>query len=428
MAQELYELTARETMRRVANEELTVEALVRSTLDHIAEVEPAVGAWHHLDEAKAIADAQALDQSNARGPLRGMLVGVKDVIETVEMPTTYGSLAYAGFRPPYDAVVVAQFRYAQGLLLGKTVSTEFAASAPGKTRNPFNGEHTPGGSSSGSAAAVGAKMVQVALGTQTAGSTIRPAAFCGVVAYKPTYDIIERTGTKTLAGSFDTIGVMGKDVRDVAFFTSVVGGRPKLAVGDDLPTPKISLYRSEAWPLAQPEAETALQRAITALAKKGVDVPEIPLMKGFDELLRIHKEMMDWEVLRALFYEHRFIPDKIHPVSLEMFESRVPETSPEIYDKACKEAYEARANIDQLFGDADVLLTPPAPGEAPVGLAKTGDASFNRGWTMLRAPCVTIPAGFGPTGLPIGVQVVGRPGDDARTLAAAAYLEAALAA
>jgi len=424
---ELFELTARETIKRVADRELTVEALVRSTLEHIAEVEPQVGAWQHLDENRAVALAVDLDRSNVGGPLRGMLMGVKDVIDTADMPTTYGSKAYAGNRPAYDAAVVAQSRYAEALVLGKTVSTEFAASAPGKTRNPFNPDHTPGGSSSGSAAAVAARMAQIALGTQTAGSTIRPAAFCGVVAYKPTYDVIERTGTKTLAGSFDTIGVIARDVRDAAFYTSIVAGRPKLAVGEAPDAPKIALYRSEAWPLAQPEAEKALRRAIAALGKQGVDVPEIPLMEGFDQLLTIHEAIMDWEVLRALFYEHRYLPDVIHAKSLEMFETRLPKATPERYDEACAQAMKARAEVDTLFGAYDVLLTPPAPGEAPPGLEKTGDASFNRGWTMLRAPCVTVPAGAGPTGLPVGVQVVGRPGDDARTLAAAAFVEAALA-
>ncbi len=426
--QELYELTARETIRRVAKEELTVEALVRSYLEHIAEVDPPIGAWQHLDEAQAIAAAKALDASTAKGPLKGMLMGVKDVIATVDMPTTFGSAAYADFRPPYDAVVVAQTRYADGLILGKTVSTEFAAAGPGKTRNPFDPERTPGGSSSGSAAAVGSNQVQIALGTQTAGSTIRPASFCGAVAYKPTYDLIERTGTKTLATSFDTIGVMGKDVRDVAYFTSVVGGRPKLVVDDEPFTPKVMLYRSEAWHLAQPEADTALQRAVAALGKRGVDVPEVPLMSGFDDLLEIHSGMMDWETLRALFYEHRYLPDRIQPKSLDMFESRLPKTTPEIYDASVKRAQKARANIEALFGEHDVLITPPSPGEAPLGLGATGDASFNRGWTMLYAPCVTVPAGVGPNGLPIGVQVVGRPGDDARTLAAAAFLEDALKA
>ena len=424
---ELFELSARETIRRVANGELSVETLVRSHLDHIAEVDPPVGAWEYLDGEQALASARALDASPPGGPLRGMLVGVKDVISTADMPTTYGSKAYAGNQPPFDAVVVAQLRAAQGLVLGKTVSTEFAAAAPGKTRNPYNGEHTPGGSSSGSAAAVAARMVQVALGTQTAGSTIRPAAFCGIVAYKPTYDLIERTGTKTLAGSFDTIGVMARDVRDAAFFTAVVGGRPKLAVPDEVAAPKISLYRSEAWPLAKPEAEEALQRAITALGKRGVAVPEIPLMEGYDRLLEIHMGMMDWEMLRALFYEHHVLADRIHPRSMETFTTRSEKASVEIYDQACADAYKARAEIDKLFGDNDVLLTPPAPGEAPPGLEKTGDASFNRGWTMLHAPCVTVPAGFGPTGLPVGVQIVGRPGQDAKTLAAAAFVEAALA-
>jgi Asp-tRNA(Asn)/Glu-tRNA(Gln) amidotransferase A subunit family amidase len=271
-------------------------------------------------------------------------------------------------------------------------------------------------------------MVQVALGTQTAGSTIRPAAFCGAAAYKPTYDLIERTGVKTLAGSFDTVGVMAKDVRDLAFFTAAVGRRPSLTVPDEPAAPRVALYRSEAWPLAQPEAETALLRAIAALGARGVDVPEIALKPGFDQMLEIHGAIMAWEMPRALVYEHRYLADRIHPRTLEMLEASASAASPELYDEALSRAAWTRANIDLLFGDADVLLTPSSAGEAPAGLDSTGDASFNRAWTMLRAPCVTVPAGFGPTGLPVGVQLVGRPGDDARTLAAAAFLEDALRA
>ncbi|WP_157219569.1 amidase [Flavisphingomonas formosensis] len=426
--QKLLELTACETIARVAKGDLTVETLTRTYLDHIAVVEPDIEAWQHLDPDHAIMMAKAIDAAPDVGPLKGMLVGVKDVIDTVDMPTTYGSKAYVGHRPRSDAAVVAQFRKAGALLLGKTVSTEFAAAAPGKTRNPFDLARTPGGSSSGSAAAIGGGMVQVALGTQTAGSTIRPASFCGVVAYKPTYDVIERTGTKPLANSFDTIGVMAKDVRDVALFTSVVGGRPRLTIPDALSTPKVILYRSEAWPVAQPEAEIALQRAIAALSTKGVCVTEKPLVNGFDRLLQTFAMVMEWEVSRALYYEYRFLPDKLHPRSIEMIEACLRTATPERYDDGVKRIAWARANIDLLFGDADVLITPPSPGEAPLGLEKTGDASFNCMWSMLHAPCVTVPAGLGPNNMPIGVQVIGRPGEDARTLSAAAFLEDALKA
>ena len=423
---ELYELSAREAVAGVANGDLTVEAITRSYLDRAAAIEGDVGAWHHLDPDAAIATAQAVDAGPA-GPMKGALIGVKDVICTADMPTTFGSKAYEGFRPPYDAACVTMAKAAGAMVLGKTVSTEFAAMSPGKTRNPFNPDHTPGGSSSGSAAAVGAKLVPIALGTQTAGSTIRPAAFCNAVGYKPSYDLIDTTGTKTLAACFDTIGVIARDVRDAAFYTAHVTGKPELEPDAAPPAPKVALYRTECWHLALPEAQEALDRAIAALAAKGVGVTEIPLMPGFDNLLDIHERMMDWGMTTGLSYERLFIPDRISPVSREMLETRAANASAAKFAEAEAEAIAARANIGALFGDYDVILTPPATGEAPKGLERTGDASFNRGWTMLHLPCITVPAGTGPTGLPVGVQLVARKEDDARLLSAAAFLEAALA-
>ena len=425
---ELYRLKAREAVRGIAAGSFTVEALVRSHLDRIAEIEPSVEAWQHLDPERAIALAQSLDHGAHAGPLRGALVGVKDVIDTSDMPTTYGSAAYSGYRPPCDAACVALSRAAGALILGKTVSTEFAGAAPGKTRNPHNGAHTPGGSSSGSAAAVAAFMVPLAFGTQTAGSLIRPASYCGIVGYKPTYGTIERAGVKTLAGSLDTVGIMARDVRDAAFFAAAVSGRPLLALANEVPVPRIGLYRSECWDLAKPATVAALDRAIAALGKRGVTVEDIPLMPGYDKLIEIHDGLMRWDMLRGLAFERLFRAEKLAPKTHELLRTREAIASPEIYDQSQIRAQAARANLNQLFGDYDVLLTPSVPDEAPLGLDSTGDASFNRGWTMLHVPCVQVPTGLGPGGLPIGVQIVGRIGEDSRTLAAAAYLEAALAA
>ncbi len=424
---ELYELKAREAVEGIAAGRFTCEALVRSYLDRIADVEATVGAWQHLDTDYALAQAKSLDGGAATGPLLGALVGVKDVIDTSDMPTTYGSAAYVGHVPPYDATCVALSRAAGALILGKTVSTEFAGMSPGKTRNPHNGAHTPGGSSSGSAAAVAARMVPLAFGTQTAGSVLRPASYCGVVGYKPTYGVIERTGVKTLAGSLDTVGIMAGDVRDAAFFAAAVSGRPGLAVADEIPKPRVGLYRSECWHLAGPATAAALDRAVAALAKRGVTVVEIPLVPGYDELLDIHDGVMGWDMIRGLAFERLFRADKLAPKTHEMFRLREGAT-PEIYDAAQIRAHAARAGLDRLFGEYDVLLTPSAPGEAPEGLDSTGDASFNRGWTMLHVPCVSVPAGTGPAGLTVGVQIVGRIGEDAKTLAAASFVEDALAA
>jgi Asp-tRNA(Asn)/Glu-tRNA(Gln) amidotransferase A subunit family amidase len=420
-------LSARDAAARIAAGTLTAEALVRSCLRRIEALEPSIGAWKFLDRDAALAEALQRDRSGANGALRGVPVGVKDNIDTADMPTGYGSAAYEGFRPAADAACVALLRAAGAIALGKTVSTEFAAVAPGKTRNPHNPAHTPGGSSSGSAAAVATGMVPLALGTQTAGSVIRPASFCGVVGYKPSFGTIERTGVKTLAGSLDTVGVIARDVRDAAFFTSVVAGRPTLAVPADLPTPRIGLFRTEAWERAEPSVAAALERTVAALGRRGMEVSEAPSPPGYDDLLPTHDAIMAWDMVHALAFEHRCRADRLAAKTLEFLNARSLVTV-EAYDQAQAKALALRAGLDRLFGDCDVLLTPAAPGEAPEGLSSTGDASFNRGWTLLHVPCITVPAGTGPKGLPIGVQLVGRIGDDARALAAAAAVEAALAA
>jgi len=413
------------SLRQIAAGALTAEAAVRACLERIGELEPAVLAWQFLDPEAAIAQARALDRGPSRGVLHGVPVGVKDVIETVDMPTTYGSPLYAGHRPANDAVCVAIARAKGGVMLGKTVSTEFAFTSPGKTRNPHASGHTPGGSSSGSAAAVAAGMVPVAFGTQTAGSIIRPASFCGIVGYKPSFGLIERHGVKTLATSFDTVGVLARDVADAAFFVAAVADRPALAEVAPLSRMRVGLYRTPVWDLAEPATVAALDQAVAALGRSGAVVVDVAPAAA--DHLALHEAVMDWDVLHAFSYERLFRLDRLTETTrqqIAVLESRV---SLAAYEAACAGMAEARAALPALFGDCDVLLTPAAPGEAPAGLASTGDAVFNRGWTMLHVPCVTVPAGVGPGGLPVGVQVVGRIGDDGRTLAAAAALEGALA-
>lgn len=416
--------TARAAVAGVAGGRWSVETVVRGHLDRILEVEPTVRAWQHLDPTAAIESARALDRARSAGAMKGALLGVKDVICTADMPTTFGSAAYAGYRPPYDAACVALARQEGALVLGKSVTTEFAYATPGKTRNPYNTAHTPGGSSSGSAAAVAARMVPIALGTQTGGSIIRPAAFCGVVGYKPTYDFIDKTGVKTLAGCFDTVGIIACDVRDAAFCAAHVALRPELEPGNTPALSRIGVYRSEAWPNALPEAQTALDRAINAL---GGNIGEISHAEGFDGLLDLHQRMMDWAMTTALHYERVTLRDRIAPRSRADFEASAAKASAATFDAAEANAWKVRARMDNLFGAHDLLLTPPATGEAPIGLESTGDASFNKIWSLLHLPCVTIPAGVGPGNLPIGVQLIARRKDDARLLAAAAWLEAALA-
>lgn len=412
--------TARAAVVGVAEGRYSVETVARTYLERIAELEPSVGAWAFIDSEAVIQAARRLDRAASVGAMKGALIGVKDLMSTADMPTAFGSAAYQGYQPAYDAACVALARHSGSLVVGKTVTTEFAYGTPGKTRNPHNLAHTPGGSSSGSAAAVAAAMVPIALGTQTGGSIIRPAAYCGVVGYKPTYDLIDKTGVKPLAVSFDTVGVISGDVRDAAFYTAHVTSRPELEPGDAPVMSRIGLYRSEAWPNALAEAQIALDRAIEVL---GGAIEEIPRAKSFEGVLDLYKRMKEWEMTTALAYERVSIPDRIHPRSRADFEAIAERASAAIFDAAQSEACRVRAKIEELFGQYDLLLTPPATGEAPKGLEMTGNASFNQIWSFLHLPCITIPAGLGPTGLPIGVQLVARRGEDARLLAAAAFLE-----
>jgi Asp-tRNA(Asn)/Glu-tRNA(Gln) amidotransferase A subunit family amidase len=424
---DLAALSAREAAARIAGGSLTAEALTRACLDRIGEREAITGAWHYLDPDRAIAEARQRDRAPRGGPLHGVPIGVKDVMDTHDMPTSYGSPIYRDHRPACDAACVALARAAGAVVIGKTVTTEFATFSPGKTTNPHNPAHTPGGSSSGSAAAVADRMVPLAFGTQTAGSVIRPASFCGVVGYKPSFGTIARAGVKPLSDSLDTVGIMARDVADAAFFAAALSDRPALRLDGEIATPRIAFYRTPEWPHAEPAAIAALEHAVARLARAGAATGEVTAPPEHTGLVEAQKIVMDYETARSLAFEHL---TRSHDLSANLRE-RIAiglAHSAETYDAARCDIARARASLPALFGDFDVLLVPAAPGEAPKGLDRTGDPVFSRGWTILHLPCVTIPAGRGPAGLPIGVQLVGRAGDDARTLRAAAFLERILGA
>ncbi|HZS81501.1 MAG TPA: amidase [Stellaceae bacterium] len=418
-------LSARNAAARIAAGSLSSEELTRICLDRIAEREAVVGAWIHLDPERALAEARRRDRAGS-GPLRGLPIGVKDVMDTHDMPTAYGSPIYAGHRPAADAACVALARAAGAVALGKTVTTEFANAHPGKTANPHNRAHTPGGSSSGSAAAVADGMVPLAFGTQTAGSVIRPAAFCGIVGYKPSFGLIPRTGVKPLADSLDTVGVLARDVADAAFFAAALSNRPELEPGAAMPTPRIKLYRAPEWPQADAATHAAIEAAAERLRRAGAEVTEEGAAPEHQDLGAAHKVIMEYDSAGCLAFERLTHWDQISAILRERLASGAAISGAE-YDEAWRIVERARLALPRLLGEADALLVPAAPGEAPRGLASTGDAVFNRCWTMLHAPCVTIPAGRGPNGLPLGAQLVGRVGDDARLLRAAAFLERALA-
>lgn len=406
---------------------LTAEAYVASCLERIAAREKDIHAWACIDPEFALKQARQRDENPSRGPLRGIPVGFKDVIDTAELPTEYNSPVYKGHRPKWDAASVALTKKAGGIVMGKTVTTEFAYRNPGPTRNPHNLDHTPGGSSSGSAAAVADFMVPIALGTQTGGSTIRPASYCGIVGYKPSFNLINRAGLKFVAESLDHIGVLARTVEDVALFVHVVSGIAMPAFAQ-APSgfPRIGFCRQPYWNEGEPAMHEKLELAASTLAQKGARVAEFVLGREFDAALDDHAVIIDFEVARALEFEYQNHREEISPLLLKSIENGWS-FSRKRYDSAMANAVEYRALLAERFNDYDFVLTPAAPGEAPEGIARTGNSIFNRIWTLFGVPCVTVPAYTGPRALPIGVQIVGPYGADTQTFYWADWVRRVLA-
>ena len=425
-ARPLHALGVAEALARLRAGELSAETLVRALLDRIAAEEPRVLAWEFLDPELALAQARRIDGSSPRPPLAGLPVGVKDVIDTADMPTACGSPIHRGRRPAADAACVAALRARGAVILGKTVTTEFAAYTPGKTRNPRDPRRTPGGSSSGSAAAVAAQMVPVALGTQTAGSVIRPASFCGVVGFKPSHGLLPLAGVSPLSATLDTLGLFARAVEDLAPVANALGAalpeRPAAAGAL-----RVGLCRSEQWPLAAPETRRLLEQVAGELGDAGAEVREVELPHELDGLAEAQQAIMAVETARAFERERREQEALLSPALRQLIDGGVA-TSPERYRAALALGERGRTLAPSVFAGAgvDVLLTPSVIGEAPEGLAATGDPAFNRIWTLLHLPCLNLPGRTGPHGLPIGVQLVGPPRGDARLLAAAAWVEGRL--
>ncbi len=426
MPTEPHELTAAEAASLIATRELGVEELTRSCLARIAAREVAVKAWAFLDPDLAIRKARELDKvlihAGAKGPLHGLPFGVKDMIDTGDMPTTNNSPIYDGHQPAQDAQIVRILKANGAFALGKTDTVEFAAGGrKALTRNPFDPTRTPGGSSSGSGAAVGDRQVPLALGTQTGGSHIRPASFNGIYALKPTRDTVAWPGSRHCSPTLDTLGWYGRSPDDlilVAHAFRVVGmdSLPEIRV-EGL---KVGVARTHNWPLAAPETIAAIERAATLLAEAGAIVQDLDLPSGFETLNAAQRTVMYGEA------RVQFLPDYLDHYELlhQDFRNRVENSdniTPAQYLEAVDHAAACRPRFDGLFGEAlDVVLTPSAPGEAPVGPSETtGDAVMNSMWTLLHVPCINIPGAKGPNGLPVGVTLVGPRLGDARLLAIA---------
>ena len=426
MTQQPYELSAIESARRIARGELTSEALVISCLDRIAAREDAVHAWAFLDPEYAVKQARAIDRERPRSLLHGVPVGIKDVIDTSDMPTEYNSPIYRGHRPKSDSACVALLRKAGCVLLGKTVTTEFAYNHPSCTRNPHNLAHTPGGSSSGSAAAVADRMIPLALSTQTGGSTIRPAAFCGTVGYKPSFNTINRAGLKFLAESLDTIGVLARNAVDAMTCVHILSDRALPDFSSTAPrTPRIGLCRTSRWDEVDNVAQAEIERVADLLGKAGAEITEFALEDN-EILLELHDCIMSYEAARALAWEYLNHRDQFSTSLCSRLRKGWAQTR-EGYDTARTLGRTCRRRLADLMGNYDFLLTPAAPGEAPAGNDTTGSSLFNRAWTALGVPCVTVPSGKGARGLPLGVQLVGQFDRDSELLSWAHWAERRIA-
>ena len=421
-------LSAWEAAARLADGRLTCEALARSCLARIEQREPEVGAWQYFEADRILADAKALDRGPRRGPLHGLPVGVKDVIDTRDLPTELGSPIYRGRRPAEDADCVARAKAAGALVFGKTVTTEFADWYAGKTRNPLDPSRTPGGSSSGSAAAVADWMVPLAFGTQTGGSVNRPASFCGIVGYKPTYRQHSLSGVRSLAPSMDTLGFFGRTVACVDLFSSaLVGGHPA-PPPDAETTPSFGVWRMP-WQAASvgSAAWQTIDHAIACATAAGAEMEELRFPAQFDPLIDLQVSLYDYERARALRREWETSPALLSEPLRQGIERGLAISDADA-DRYRAKLAQLRIRFADIVADVDAVLTPAATGEAPEGLSDTGNPLFSKPFTVLYGPAISVPCGQGPGGLPIGVQVAGAFGEDRRTLAAAAWLEGVLAA
>jgi Asp-tRNA(Asn)/Glu-tRNA(Gln) amidotransferase A subunit family amidase len=421
----------------------TVSALdvTESCLARIAEVDPKIEAWTFLDPEQARAQARALDEARADGrplgPLHGIPVGVKDIFDTNDMPTEDGTVLHAGRQPQHDATAVSLLRQAGAVIMGKTVTTELALFGPGKTHNPHDPERTPGGSSSGSAAAVASGMVPLAIGSQTNGSVIRPASFCGVVGYKPTHGLISRRGVLSLSRTLDHVGVFAGSVTDAAMLAEILmdydegdadmhpRARPPLSAmaAEEPPLPpKLAFAKTPVWDQADEDTQEAFAELVDMLGESAVEV-ELPSI--FENAVELHRTIQDVELAVNFAPEYERGRDKLSARLRGIIEHGQQVTAPD-YIRAVARIPLLNINLDEIFDRYDAILTPAAPGEAPIGTA-TGNPVFCTAWSLLGTPAITLPLLRGSNGLPIGVQLVGLRGNDGRLLRTARWLSERIA-
>ena len=420
MVRPLHELSATEIAEGVRSGAFGAEAVAESCLERISIRDGAVMAWEFLDPELVRRQARAIDASGHTGAMAGVPVGIKDIIDTSDMPTEMGSPIYGGNRPERDADCVALLRAAGAIIVGKTVTCEFAGLTPGKTANPHDPGRSPGGSSSGSAAAVADRMVPVALGTQTGGSIIRPSSYCGILGYKPSFGTFGLAGVFPAAPSLDTLGLHARTVDDLALAAAVLTGRDAGPVAPAARPPAIGLVRTWLWDEAQPETRSAVEDAVRRLEAAGARVSEPELPGEFRELAGVRGRINAVERAAPLRDAWAGDRDRISAGMQETVEDGFAVPRPE-YEDALRLMEACRMASDAAFGDCNLFLTPAVDGEAPAGLGDTGSPRFQALWTMLRTPAVTVPAGAGPGGLPVGIQLVARYRQDDLLLRAARW-------
>ena len=425
MTRALHELTASEAATAMGSGATTSEALIRACLEHIETREPEIAAWAFVDRDAAITQARTRDMLPSGGALHGVPVAFKDIVDTAEMPTTYGSPIYRDHRPVADAACVVNSVLAGAVVLGKTVTTEFAARYPGPTRNPHDPTHTPGGSSSGSAAAVAECMVPLAVGTQTAGSVIRPASYCGIYGYKPTYGLVSFSGVRHLAESLDTLGCMAREIADLALFRNAMLGKSPVRIEMPEHPPRIGFCRTPLWNEATADTHKQIENAAERLAGAGAAVEEVELGAAFADSLRLHGRLMAFEGRNLLAHDRVHHEELLSSAALTMSDAGEAVDYPQ-YLEDQREAASLRRLLAEAMAGHDVLITPSAVGEAPKGLGFTGPVEFNYLWTLTHVPALTIPVFQGPLGLPVGLQLIGKHWADDHLLAAGLWVEANL--
>ncbi len=401
-------------MSRLSSITTSCEETATAALARIAEREPTVHAWAHIDPAAVLAQARALDARTEHGPLHGLLLGVKDVIDTFDMPTQMGSPIYAGYRPVADASCVVLARAAGAIVAGKTVTAEFAGTAPGPTTNPLDPACTPGGSSSGSAAAIAAGMIPAALGTQTGGSVHRPASYCGVLGFKPTQCFIERTGVKPAAEFFDTVGILANDFDVLERVFSVLSTGTSTAEPAQPHT--VGLCRTPMWGDAEPATRDALERTAAALRSAGLLVVDVDLPADFSALGGARAIVNDYQRSRALRFEWEHQRELLSAQMQDVIRRGLTVSAAQV-EGAFRRIARCRDLLAPIFERTGILIAPCVDGEAPRGLASTGEHRFQSLWTTLDVPTLSIPVHRGPRQLPVSVQLIAERLGDRQLLA-----------